>query len=182
MYAFTLSLFSLVQLFATVWTVALQAPLSMGFSRKEAIPFSRASSQPGDRIHISCVLHWQVGSLPLVPPGKPIMYNVYKVLTELLTECRQLINGSDVRTAPPPGIPPEWPHSFSHPDHPDPNPSLKRPAGAAFTSRETLLIKNKTKKKKKNKELDQYRKGESWGKQAAMLLHAYSPCRAQHRA
>ena len=94
MYAFTLSLFSLVQLFATIWTVALQAPLSMGFSRKEAIPFSRGSSQPRDRIHISCLLHWLVGSLPLVPPGKPIIYNVYKVLIELLTECRQLINGS----------------------------------------------------------------------------------------
>ena len=30
-----LSHFSLVRLFATAWTVALQAPLSMGFSRKE---------------------------------------------------------------------------------------------------------------------------------------------------
>ena len=38
------------------------------------------------------------------------------------------------------------------------------------------------KKKKKNKELDQYRKGKSRGKQAALLFHAYWPCRAQHRA
>ena len=30
-----LSHFSLVQLCATLWTVALQAPLSMGFSRQE---------------------------------------------------------------------------------------------------------------------------------------------------
>ena len=30
-----LSRFSLVQLFATLWTVACQAPLSMGFSRQE---------------------------------------------------------------------------------------------------------------------------------------------------
>ena len=30
-----LSLFSRVGLFATLWTVALQAPLSMGFSRQE---------------------------------------------------------------------------------------------------------------------------------------------------
>ena len=29
------SLFSHVQLFATLWTVACQAPLSMGFSRQE---------------------------------------------------------------------------------------------------------------------------------------------------
>ena len=30
-----LSHFSCVQLFATLWTVALQAPLSLGFSRQE---------------------------------------------------------------------------------------------------------------------------------------------------
>ena len=37
-----------------------------------AMPFSRGSSQPRDQTHISFVyLHWQVGSLPLVPPGKP---------------------------------------------------------------------------------------------------------------
>ena len=36
-----------------------------------AIPFSRGSSQLRDRTHVSCFLHWQVGSLPLAPPGKP---------------------------------------------------------------------------------------------------------------
>ena len=35
MHAYMLSLFSCVQLFATLWTVACQAPLSMGFSRQE---------------------------------------------------------------------------------------------------------------------------------------------------
>ena len=42
-------LLSHVQLFATPLTVALQAPLSMGFSQPEywvAITFSRGSSQP----------------------------------------------------------------------------------------------------------------------------------------
>ena len=42
-----LSCFSHVQLCATLWTVALQVPLSMGFSRQEylsAFPFS----PPGD--------------------------------------------------------------------------------------------------------------------------------------
>ena len=60
-YAFTLSLFSLVQLFPTLWTVALQVPLSTGFSSKEAIPFSRGSSQPRDLTHISyvsCIGRW----------------------------------------------------------------------------------------------------------------------------
>ena len=32
---------------------------------------SRGSSQPRDRTCISCLLHWQAGSLPLAPPGKP---------------------------------------------------------------------------------------------------------------
>ena len=51
-----LSCFSLVQLFATQWTVACQAPLSTGFSRQEfsrrvAMPSSRVSSQARDQTH-----------------------------------------------------------------------------------------------------------------------------------
>ena len=74
---FMLSGFSCVPLFATLWTVALQAPLFMGFSRQEywswvAMPFSRGSSQPRDWTNVSYIsLNWQMGSLPLVPPGKP---------------------------------------------------------------------------------------------------------------
>ena len=41
-----LSCFSHVQLFATLWTIAHQAPLSMGFSRKEY--WSGLPSPPGD--------------------------------------------------------------------------------------------------------------------------------------
>ena len=57
-----------VQLFATPWTVAFQAPLSMGFSRQESwsgVPFlnCRGSSQPRDRTCISCIgrilYHWR---------------------------------------------------------------------------------------------------------------------------
>ena len=36
-----------------------------------AMPSSRRSSQPRDRVHLLHRLHWQAGSLPLVPPGKP---------------------------------------------------------------------------------------------------------------
>ena len=47
-------------LFATPWTVAHQAPLSLGFSRQEileqgAITYSMGSSWPGDQTDISCV-------------------------------------------------------------------------------------------------------------------------------
>ena len=37
-----------------------------------AMPSSRESSRPRDQTHVSYIyLHWQAGSLPLLPPGKP---------------------------------------------------------------------------------------------------------------
>ena len=48
-----------VRLFATLWTVAHQAPLSMGFSKQEywvAMASIRSSSQPRHRTHVSCIL------------------------------------------------------------------------------------------------------------------------------
>ena len=71
-----LSHFSRVWLSATLWTVAGQAPLSMGILQARilewvAMPSSRGPSQPRDRTHISyLLLLWQVGSLLLAPPGK----------------------------------------------------------------------------------------------------------------
>ena len=39
------------------------------------MPSSRASSQSRDQTHVSCLLHWQVGFLPLAPPGgKPWLF------------------------------------------------------------------------------------------------------------
>ena len=54
-------LLSRVRLFATPWTVAYQAPLSMGFSRQEywewvAISFSRRSSWPRDWSQVSRIV------------------------------------------------------------------------------------------------------------------------------
>ena len=34
-----------------------------------AMSFSKRSSQPRDRNHVSCLLHWQAGCLPLASPG-----------------------------------------------------------------------------------------------------------------
>ena len=72
------SCFSCVQLFETLWTVAYQAPLSMGFSRQErilvfvAMPSSRASSRPGDQTHIClCLLHCRQILFPLSHLGSP---------------------------------------------------------------------------------------------------------------
>ena len=49
-----------VQLYESPWTAALQAPLSMGFSRQgycSGLPFPPPgeSSRPGDQTHISCI-------------------------------------------------------------------------------------------------------------------------------
>ena len=62
------------QLFVTLWTVTHQAPFSMGFSRQEywsRLPCPPPGEFPDPGTKLSCLLHWQVGSLPLAPPGKP---------------------------------------------------------------------------------------------------------------
>ena len=66
------SLFSHVWLFETLWIVALQAPLSIEFSRQEYYIQWVAMASSRDRTPAPlCFQHWQVGSLPLAPPGKP---------------------------------------------------------------------------------------------------------------
>ena len=71
-----LSCFSLVRLFATLWTVAHQAPLSMGFSRQEywsGLPCPLPGDLPrlGSNLPLLCLLHRQAGSLPLSHLGSP---------------------------------------------------------------------------------------------------------------
>ena len=70
--------FSHVQLFETLWTVACQAPLSMGLSRQEywsGFPCPPPGDLPDRGIEPlspeSPAL--QVDSLPTEPPGKPYM-------------------------------------------------------------------------------------------------------------
>ena len=63
-----LSHFSCVQLIVTLWTVACQAPLSLGILQARmlewvAMPSSRESSWPRDRTHasyISCIGRWVI--------------------------------------------------------------------------------------------------------------------------
>ena len=63
--------FSHVSLLQAPWTVAHQASLSMGFPRLEYWS-ELLCPPPGDLPNPSllCLLHWQVGSLPLALPGK----------------------------------------------------------------------------------------------------------------
>ena len=77
---YVLSHFSHIQLFATLWTVALQAPPSMRFSRQEYwvgrhFLFQRIFLTRGSNPCLLHLLHWQAGSLPLAPPGKPERYH-----------------------------------------------------------------------------------------------------------
>ena len=73
-----LSYFSRVQLFVTPWTVARQSALSMGFSRQEYWSGGHALFQgifptQGLNLCLLCLLLLQAGSLPLMPPEKPLL-------------------------------------------------------------------------------------------------------------
>ena len=72
-----LSRFSHVQLFATLWTIGCQVLLSMRLSRQEYWSGCHVLLQgifPTQELNPSflCLLHWQVGSLPLAPPEKQL--------------------------------------------------------------------------------------------------------------
>ena len=69
----------------TLWTVAHKAPLSTGFSRQEywsvlpCLPPGHPPD-PGMELHLLCLLHRQVGSLPLAT-WEALMH-VYHMLTD----------------------------------------------------------------------------------------------------
>ena len=75
-----LSRFSHVQLCATLWTVACQAPLAMGFSRQvywSVLPFPPPEDLPNHRIEpvsLAYPAFWQVDSLPLCHLENPELY------------------------------------------------------------------------------------------------------------
>ena len=72
---------SCVRLFATPWTVAYQAPLSMGFSRQECwsgLPFPSPGDLPNPGIEPRSPA-LRADALPSEPPGKP-MTNLDNIL------------------------------------------------------------------------------------------------------
>ena len=96
----------LCQLFATPWTVALQAAQSLEFSRKEywnRLPFPSLGDlpDPGMELCLWCLLHWQADSLPLSHLGKPckktkVYYSTHKIcgtffaaLEDLYCSCKR---------------------------------------------------------------------------------------------
>jgi len=74
-----ISRFSHVWLFATLWTIACQTLLSMGILQAripEWVAMPSTGIFPTQRLYscLLCLLHWQVGSLPLVPLGTIIEF------------------------------------------------------------------------------------------------------------
>ena len=79
--ACVLSRFSCVRVCVALQTVAPQAPLSMGVLQARilqwvSMPSSRGSFRLRSNPRLVRLLHWQVDSSPLVPPGKPERCNV----------------------------------------------------------------------------------------------------------
>ena len=84
MHACVLSHFSHVQLFETLLTVASYVPLFMGFSRQEyrsGLTFQGIFPTLESNRCLQHLLHWQVGSLPLAPPGKPLVSTYLPTIT-----------------------------------------------------------------------------------------------------
>ena len=102
----SLKLLSCVQLFATPWTVAYQAPLSMGFSRQEywsGLPFPPPGDLPNPGIKPRSP-ELQADALPSEPSGEPLAD--YAAAAKSLQSCPTLcdpIDGSPP-SSPVPGI------------------------------------------------------------------------------
>ena len=75
-----MKLLSHVRLFATPWSVAYQASLSMGFSRQEywsGLPFPSPGDLPNPGIKPRSPA-LQADALPSEPPGKPLSTDIQK--------------------------------------------------------------------------------------------------------
>ena len=90
-----LSCFSCVQLFVTPWTVAHQAPVSMGFSRQEyqsGLPFPSPEDLPNPGIKPASLEApaLQTDSLPLSHQGSPWLMR-HIIQTQSMTTALMLI-------------------------------------------------------------------------------------------
>ena len=98
MCACMLSCFSLVRLCATLWTITHQGPLFIGFSRQDCVLpgvcchtlLQGIFLTWGSNSHLFSLMQWQVGSLLLVPPGKPSLPIHIYILFQFLFPNRLL--------------------------------------------------------------------------------------------
>ena len=90
--------------FVTLWTIAYQAPLSMGFPRQEyriTLPFLFLLQRifPTQELNLS-LLHWETDSLPLSHQGSPAIYlciSKYQASQAVLLVKNPLANEGDLR-------------------------------------------------------------------------------------
>ena len=86
-----LSHFSRARLFATPWTAAHQAPLSMGFSRQEywsGLPCPPPGDLPDPGIELTSPA-WAGGFFITEPPGKPFLLDRFTEWGLLLGGCKE---------------------------------------------------------------------------------------------
>ena len=84
-----------VRLCATPWTVAYQAPLSMGFSRQEywsglLFPSPGIFLSQGLNSHLLLLLHWQADSLALRHLGNPFFEHIC-CSSDLCWQCLSML-------------------------------------------------------------------------------------------
>ena len=82
----SLQSFPTTEPYATLWTVAHQAPLSMGILQERILEQVAAPSlqgiflTQGSNLRLLCLLRWQADSLPLAPSGKCVYCMVNRIL------------------------------------------------------------------------------------------------------
>ena len=94
--AVVVQLLSFVWFFVTPWTVTHQAPLFLGFPGKNTgvgCHFLLQGIFPTQRSnpHLLCLPHWQMGSLPLVPPREPLPFNDLSIFLGTLARYLSLL-------------------------------------------------------------------------------------------
>ena len=94
----TLRGFSRVRVFATPWTVARQAPLSMGFSGQEewsGLPRPLPGDLPHPGIKPTCPVSAALagGFFTFVPAGKPVLDHTVALFLSFLRTLRALPHG-----------------------------------------------------------------------------------------
>ena len=100
MFKVKVKLLSRVRLFVTPWTIARQAPLSMGFSGQEywsGLPFPSPGDLPDPGIEPGSPA-LQADALSSEPPGKPkslLKEILYTLVSEVAQSCPTLCDPMD---------------------------------------------------------------------------------------
>ena len=89
---------SRVRLFATPWTVAHQAPLSMGFPRQEywsGLPFPSPGDLPRDRTQVSCIagrrFNLNYHTIALISHSSKVMLKILQARLQQYVNCEDQI-------------------------------------------------------------------------------------------